>query len=1742
MKYIKLMLVTLVLLAILTIGAVSASDDVSSDNLTVSDDVDEVSVDASVDDEIISDSGDEKFAAADVEFDLGGGRYALESSESDILSNSTDINFNVISLSASDCYEGETATVIYHGPDGEAQITVSGVTYTIVAQSGFGVLELYDLAVGSYSATCGSASTTFNVLPRENSTGNGSGIDASELNFIDMYICLNYAINTESGFEGVNVMGVTISGTGNKQKAVMNITSENYAFTKDLSQHFDYAVYNDDLGGTQYGINFADVDFFSSLENEATIIFEFTYNDEVLASETCTLSRNENTIRIFRGDSSDDPENYVDYDGLFVFIMDVNLGDPYSVIKVSEWPEGIADDINITLQKDGEEAVVTSWNLNDVDRDGVGYAMWNIEQLQIQDEGTYLISFGLTVNGTNKVIETGSVNIGSNDDGDINLWVNTEDEFSTATLDDLREIFASVRVPEGTNGNVTFTIDGNVLYNLALSDFDDGRIDYERNIYNIALEVYMEFIFEGLNSGDVFKFAFLDEDGNEVKSQEYFIYFGEGTVRFEINAHNPGDHVNIDVLDEVSINDGNDFVWINLPSDVTDGKVIVTSGDYTLFEESVNFEEGSHWWTEVDGHYVCSFSPNSLKNWDKLHTGDIVTFAFIDENEEETSKEYMISFEDDTVRFEGIDDDEESLINQEEIITNTYDDNYDPNVIILTLTDKSIRKIIISDTLDVYTRTISEIPDEGYNVYLKDLDLNNVADKTIITFVCYDENDNVVDDFTRICSVKVTDDTIQFFEIDEESTLELYAFYGNLTTGDLNGPELMGWHPNGNFIQIVNPHPLDEITVTVNGGDFTKTYTRSDLVSEYDPEGNFIYSMGAYVYSIILTDEIIHSLPENEIITFNFVYGDVNVTQKRIMQGDYLYKVITPDDILWLFNITINDDELDDVNDVAVNIRANYYANRQSIFIELGGGYFSIYVDDVKVEGLGRLIGQTELELFNLCGEQDSWPDLNITLSDLGITVEDAYTIWVKHYPSDEDTAEYQYIQETEILSKDITFSKTVTPTSVDPQLTIAPIDDVEEGSDVLIRVTANETFNGDVKVFVGDYRVGIVNMVNGHGNVTILAGNFSIGSNIVKVTSQANETFNAGENTVTVNVTKKELSKIITMETFNQYFDENGVYIADLDEIVFSGDFTGIPKITISKAVNITGQGAVFADTLFNINADNVVISDLTINTALTDYAVTVSGVKQVSFISNNINAVNGILISDCTNFIIDSNTIISTAGENINGIYINGTGSGVVRNNNLDLKSTKTAYAINTNPTGPLMVSYINNTIVAESYFAVGIYDDAEIIKDNKITLLGNYAIGIAVLSENAHVEGNGITLTTTNTGDVDDIDEPLGVESTGIKVNNTATITNNNVDSTGKSMSIVGGSSTISENTLNGKVSVESNGNTISNNVITTTEDSAIDASSAIGNTITSNEAYSAQGNGDNAVKAGEGNTVNGNFEKFDPALTISVANIIEGADAVIVITTNNTFSGNVAVQIGEAKYNVSVVNGDGNKSVSDLGVNNYTAIATFDATDVFTASTKNTTFVVNPKVATALSASPVTTTYATSKNVVVTLKDANGNVLAGKKVTIVLNGASKTVNTNGKGQATLAIGTALAPKTYYAKFTFAGDSAYLKSTGSVKVTVKKATPKLTAKKKTFKVKMKTKKYTITLKTNKGKAFNKVKVSIVVKGKKYTATVKKGKATFNLKKLTKKGTYKATVTFAGNKYYNKVTVKNVKITVKK
>ena len=187
----------------------------------------------------------------------------------------------------------------------------------------------------------------------------------------------------------------------------------------------------------------------------------------------------------------------------------------------------------------------------------------------------------------------------------------------------------------------------------------------------------------------------------------------------------------------------------------------------------------------------------------------------------------------------------------------------------------------------------------------------------------------------------------------------------------------------------------------------------------------------------------------------------------------------------------------------------------------------------------------------------------------------------------------------------------------------------------------------------------------------------------------------------------------------------------------------------------------------------------------------------------------------------------------------------------------------------------------------------------------------------------------------------------------------------------------------------------------------------------------------------------------------------------------------------------------------------------------------------------KDTTTLTAVNVATTYNVNKNLVTSLTDSQGNPLKGFNVTVDLNGA-KTYTTNSNGQIIINIAK-LVPKTYTAKLTFKGNDNYLNSAKNVKVTVKKAKPKIVAKKKTFKKSKKVKKYSIVLKDNRGKAIKKASVSIKVGKKTFKAkTNSKGKATFKLKKLTKKAKYKAKVTFKGDKYYNKVT-KKVKITIK-
>ena len=212
--------------------------------------------------------------------------------------------------------------------------------------------------------------------------------------------------------------------------------------------------------------------------------------------------------------------------------------------------------------------------------------------------------------------------------------------------------------------------------------------------------------------------------------------------------------------------------------------------------------------------------------------------------------------------------------------------------------------------------------------------------------------------------------------------------------------------------------------------------------------------------------------------------------------------------------------------------------------------------------------------------------------------------------------------------------------------------------------------------------------------------------------------------------------------------------------------------------------------------------------------------------------------------------------------------------------------------------------------------------------------------------------------------------------------------------------------------------------------------------------------------------------------------------------------------------------------------------YTATITFEGNDTYAMSTNTAKVVVN-RIKVSLSSTDVNIVYNSNGYLIATLKDINNKPLDGFDVSINLNGV-KLYTTNASGQIKVST-NGLPPKLYTAKITFYGNTHYDKSTTTAKITVKKATPKLTASAKTFKKSVKTKKYVVTLKTNQNKVMKNTKLTLKVNKKTYTATTNsKGQATFKITKLTKKGTFKATITYNGSAYYNKVS-KNINIKCK-
>ena len=587
-----------------------------------------------------------------------------------------------------------------------------------------------------------------------------------------------------------------------------------------------------------------------------------------------------------------------------------------------------------------------------------------------------------------------------------------------------------------------------------------------------------------------------------------------------------------------------------------------------------------------------------------------------------------------------------------------------------------------------------------------------------------------------------------------------------------------------------------------------------------------------------------------------------------------------------------------------------------------------------------------------------------------------------------------------------------------------------------------------------------------------------------------------------------------------------NGVYIFDTNAQITTNTF----NLVIPAADIIYGPAPTYEETII---AEGIVLDYITnlvfvTNNVTVTYgdivgyydtirAIDVSNSNGALIAGNKIDAIGNSYIYALKltgmGFNIVGNEITATSNNYANGVDIESPSSGQIIYNNITATAPNSAYPVYAGMNGQdLNMAVGGNNIKGESYYVVGVEIGGEtvIISQNNIDVAGNHTIGIGTFANVTSISDNNISSIASNEGN-EYVGDKLGADTTGIKVvKGNATISNNNVQTTGDyALDLGSANATVTDNYLAGKKAVGDN-SVVNGNDVTVT------------------------GSGPNLktiISAVEFHAV------YDAGDVFYVTALDENGDpiknAIIFLTINGTVINETTDNDGVATF-----------FVDGWDVGDYLVTLTYKGNETYGPKSITTLVSIEKRVSNIVAPTSVNVLLTAVKKgsyYTITLKDDRDNGLAGEKVSITFNGKTDTYTTDELGVIKFKL-SATKAGTQKLTVKFDSNSNYVDSTLTTTVKINKEATKLTAKKKTFKAKVKTKKYTVTLKDSKGKAIKKVKVTLKIKGKTYKAkTNAKGKATFKIKKLTKKGKYTAKVKFAGNNLY-KAASKSVKITVKK
>lgn len=571
----------------------------------------------------------------------------------------------------------------------------------------------------------------------------------------------------------------------------------------------------------------------------------------------------------------------------------------------------------------------------------------------------------------------------------------------------------------------------------------------------------------------------------------------------------------------------------------------------------------------------------------------------------------------------------------------------------------------------------------------------------------------------------------------------------------------------------------------------------------------------------------------------------------------------------------------------------------------------------------------------------------------------------------------------------------------------------------------------------------------------------------------------------------------VVTKENFFSYFDNHGnLKLDNIGILVFKGSFDSnelnVNSININQSVYILGNNVNIKNIQFNITSSNVIVENINFNIE-SESAIYLNNANNVSLIGNQIKSISpnsAIIVSKSFTKILSNKIQAKSLG--ILADY----GSQIIVNNNV-IKVTGN-YTIDLTSSGNSSSDLVKNNI-SNNY------------------LLGNLKGDLSVSYLNM-CENNNIIY------DNDGLISKLIVNDNVAFVNQNPMLVINLVDFDGNP--IVDKKITLKLTNSQGQQSVYS--------VFTNIHGIAL-LKEAIP---VGNYKFSAIYDGDEFYKSSQALNITLNVIYMDTSLLISNINTYYGISIVIkailkgndvILLDNKTIS----VTVNGKTYKNSTVNGVAAFNIGILPKGSYSIDYVFDDDENCTGSIGKANLVVN-MMPTVIGANNVVMFYKDGSGVIAYLKDNAGKSIAGKAITIEINGKAYKKTTDKKGKVTLPV--SLTPKTYSVSLNFIGDSNYKSSSKSIKVQVKTRITKIVASN-LVKYYGDSKKLVIYLKDANNKAIAGKLMIIKINGKTYKKTTdKKGKVSLSLS-LSKK-TYKATIKFSAK--HHKSSSKIVKVSV--